>query len=120
MLFGPATRDTARLLLPQLEKLKAQFHTPDLMATQTAVLAAPTIFDSGQEVYPLGGYNGTGASPSLGQLKSLIADGTFHIVLSSPTSKDPRYRWIAEHCRAVGAKRAFAGFGIYFCGSVRQ
>jgi len=118
-LFGPAARQTAQFLLPQLEKLKAQFHTPDLMATQTAVLAAPTIFDSGQEVYPLGGYNGTGASPSLSQLKSLIANGAFHIVLSSPTSKDPRYRWIAQHCRAVGGQHTFGGFGIYFCGSIR-
>jgi len=120
LLFGPAARDTAKALLPQLEKLKAQFHTPDLMATQTAVLAAPTIFDSGQEVYPLGGYNGTGASPSLDQLKSLIADGAFHVVLSSPTSKDPRYRWIAAHCRSVGSQHAFGGIGIYFCGTIRQ
>ena len=117
LLFGPTTRQTARLLLPELERLKAQFHTPYLMATQTAVLGAPTIFVSGQEVYPLGGYNGTGVAPSLAKLESLVASGAFHIVLASPKSMDPRYRWIQGHCHGVGGPRAVGGFGIYFCGS---
>jgi 4-amino-4-deoxy-L-arabinose transferase-like glycosyltransferase len=118
-LFGPATRQTAKLLLPELEKLKAQFHTPYLMATQTAVLGAPTIFESGQEVYPLGGYNGTGVSPTLAKLESLVAKGAFHIVLASPKSTDPRYRWIEQHCRSVGG-HGFGGFGIYFCGTLKS
>jgi 4-amino-4-deoxy-L-arabinose transferase-like glycosyltransferase len=117
-LFGPQVRQVAEGLLPQLEKLKAQFHTRYLMATQAAVLGAPTIFDSGQEVYPLGGYNGTGASPSLAKLKSLIAEDAFRIVLISPGSTDPRYRWIEQHCSHVGAKQTFGTYAVYFCSTV--
>ncbi len=115
LLFGPQTRVVAAAQLPGLVKLQHQFHTRYLLATQTAVLAAPTIFVSGREVYPLGGYNGTGASPSLGTLQRLVAEDYFRIVLASPTSKDPRYRWIERNCRRVLGGVAIRGIGIYFC-----
>ena len=38
---------------------------PDLMATQTSVLAASLIFATGQEVLPIGGYTGTIPDPSM-------------------------------------------------------
>ena len=88
-LFGPTARRQAQAVLPGLERLRSQFHTRDLMATQTAVLAAPSIFESGQEVYPLGGYNGTGVEPTLGRLKSLIEANDFRILLVNPTSPRP-------------------------------
>ncbi len=116
-LFGPATRVTAADLLPGLVKLQHQFHTRYLMATQTAVLAAPTIYDSGREVYPLGGYNGTGKAPSLRTLERLVAEDAFHVVLASQSSKDPRYRWVERDCHRVGGPQVVHGIGIYFCGS---
>jgi len=115
LLFGPIARVTADALLPELERLRTQFHTKDLMATQTAVLAAPTIYDSGQEVYPLGGYNGTGVSPSLSKLQSLIDHGALRIVLVSSTSRDPRYAWVVHHCVAVHGQVPLGGIGVYFC-----
>ncbi|MGH9047493.1 MAG: ArnT family glycosyltransferase [Acidimicrobiales bacterium] len=115
LLFGPTTRRTGRASLPELVRLQKQFHTRYIMATQTAVLAAPTIFDSGREVYPLGGYNGTGAAPSLKTLKHLIAKNDFDVVLASTRSRDPRYRWIEQHCHVVGTQPVIGGVGIYFC-----
>jgi hypothetical protein len=115
-LFGPGIRQAAQATLPELERLKKQFPSPALMATQTAVLGAPTIFVSGQEVYPLGGYDGTGAAPSLKKLESLVAAGEFHLVVISRSSKDPRYVWIRHHCRALGLHLT-GDFGNYFCGT---
>jgi 4-amino-4-deoxy-L-arabinose transferase-like glycosyltransferase len=118
LLFGPTARVRAEALLPQLEQLRSQFHTVDLMATQTAVLAAPTIFDSGIEVYPLGGYDGTGRAPTLGRLQSLITRDDFHVVLASTSSHDPRYVWVRQHCISVKGAAPIGGIGIYFCGTV--
>ena len=86
-------------LLPPLEQ--ARRGAPYLMATQTSALAAPFIYVSGQEVLPIGGFTGTIPSPSLSALKSMIRSGTFHLVLQSPTTTDPRLVWIAEHCTSL-------------------
>lgn len=118
-LFGPATREGALELLPELEHVRAQFGTRDLMATQTAVLAAPTIFASGQEVYPLGGYDGSGAAPTLPRLRQLIATGAFRLVLVNSSSKDPRYRWVIHHCLALRGTVPIGGVGVYFCSPPR-
>jgi 4-amino-4-deoxy-L-arabinose transferase-like glycosyltransferase len=115
LLFGPGSRQVALALLPGLERLQTQFNTKDIMATQTAVLAAPTIYVSGQEVYPLGGYNGTGVSPTLSQLQALIDRHYFQIVLASQTSKDPRYRWVEQHCLHVKGQVPIGGIGVFFC-----
>lgn len=114
-LFGPTTRVTAARLLPTVLALQRQFHTRDLMATETAVIAAPTIYDSGREVYPLCGYNGTGAAPTPGALQRAIARNDFRIVLASATSSDPRDRWIERSCHRVGRAQPVRGIAIYFC-----
>ena len=122
-LFGPANREIAIKLLPGIERVQTQFPSRYLMATQTAVLGAPTIFVSGKEVYPLGGYNGTGSSPSLKKLQAAIANREFHVVIESPKSTDPRYLWVAHHCLHVTGSAAppiVGGFGVYFCGSVTR
>ncbi len=118
-LFGPQLRAGARALLPVLEHLQATFHTADLMATQTAVVAAPTIFVSGKEVIPLGGYDGTGVEPSLSQIKALVADNAVRLVLASPTSPDPRYRWIARNCLAIRGRAPLGRLGVFFCSPLR-
>ena len=85
--------------LPKIEAVRNG--APDLMATQTSVLAAPLIFATGQEVLPIGGYTGTIPEPTVANLRSMVAAGTFHLVLVAAHSRDPRILWIARHCQRV-------------------
>lgn len=85
---------------------------PDLMATQTSVLAAPFIFATGQEVLPIGGYTGTIPEPSVTMLRSMVDTGTFHLVLTASHSQDPRAVWIARHCLRAPTPPNQAGNGI--------
>ena len=106
-------------VLPVLEL--AQRGAPDLMATQTSVLAAPFIFASGEEVLPIGGYTGTIPSPAVATLRSDVRSGTFHLVLSAQGSRDPRVVWVAGHCRALpppaasASKAAIGPLAAFFC-----
>jgi hypothetical protein len=117
--LGGVAKQVAALLAP-LEQ--ADHDQPDLMATQTSAVAAPFIYDSGQEVVPIGGYTGTTPEPSLAALKSMIARGDFHIVIQAPTVSDPRLVWIARNCLALkpgtGASSTTGGlrFAVYYCG----
>ena len=92
------------------------------MATQTAAVAAPFIYDSGQEVLPIGGFTGTIPQPSLASLQAMIAAGDFHIVIEAPKVTDPRLVWVAGHCLPLGGGRGGASaagglrFAIYYCG----
>jgi 4-amino-4-deoxy-L-arabinose transferase-like glycosyltransferase len=103
--------------IPILERSKGQ--QPDLMATQTSVVAAPFIYDSGQEVVPIGGYTGTIPEPSLDSLKAMISRGDFRLVVQSPSVTDPRLVWIAQHCIILdsGTNTTPTGlrFATYYC-----
>ena len=90
---------TTKLLLPKIES--ARNGAPYLMATQTSALAAPFIFDSGEEVLPIGGFTGTNPSPTLATIERLVHHGAFHLVIQSPSATDPRLTWIARHCIAL-------------------
>jgi hypothetical protein len=59
-------------------------------------------YPSGEEVLPIGGFTGTGPSPTLAALQDDISAGEFHLVLAFP-SADPRMVWIATHCRTLPA-----------------
>jgi 4-amino-4-deoxy-L-arabinose transferase-like glycosyltransferase len=83
--------------LPGIERSRAG--APDLMAVQSAAVASVFAYPTGEEVLPIGGFTGTGPTPSLDQLRDDVAAGRFHVVLSFP-STDPRLVWIAQHCRA--------------------
>jgi 4-amino-4-deoxy-L-arabinose transferase-like glycosyltransferase len=118
-LGGVAARTEA--LLPPLELARGL--QPDLMATQTSALAAPFIYDSGQEVVPIGGFTGTVPEPSLAGLKAMVARGDFHVVTQAPAVTDPRLVWVAEHCFPLPAGGAAAApasggqrFAVYYCG----
>jgi 4-amino-4-deoxy-L-arabinose transferase-like glycosyltransferase len=103
--------------LAALERANAAF--PYLMATQTAVLAAPFIWASGREVLPIGGFTGTIPEPTLATLQNLIRTGFVATFLQSPTTTDPRLVWIARHClNATGrasAQHAVLPVAVYFC-----
>jgi 4-amino-4-deoxy-L-arabinose transferase-like glycosyltransferase len=103
----------AAALLPTLRN--ARIGAPDLMAAQTSALAAPFIYVSGMEVLPIGGYTGTVPAPTLAQLKSLIQDRQFHLVLQTRTATDPRLVWITRNCQFL-PNRARDQFVAYFCG----
>jgi 4-amino-4-deoxy-L-arabinose transferase-like glycosyltransferase len=109
---------TAAALLPRLEK--GQFGAPDLMATETAALAAPTIYVSGKEVLPIGGFTGTIPEPTLASLEAMVAAGDFHIALQSAGVTDPRFLWIAAHCHLLNtlssANSPTGPLVAYFCG----
>ena len=103
--------------LVTLKRANAVF--PYLMATQTAVLAAPFIYASGLEVLPVGGFTGTIPEPSLATLQRLIGSGYVATFLQAPKTTDPRLIWIARHCIDVssraGGQRAALPLAVYFC-----
>jgi 4-amino-4-deoxy-L-arabinose transferase-like glycosyltransferase len=103
--------------LVTLERANAAF--PYLMATQTAVLAAPFIWASGREVVPIGGFTGTIPEPTLATLQDLIRTHFVATFLQSPTTTDPRLTWIAHHCLNVtpraSAQHAVLPLAVYAC-----
>ncbi len=103
--------------LVTLEKANAAF--PYLMATQTAVLAAPFIWASGREVVPIGGFTGTIPEPTLATLQGLIRTGFVATFLQSPTTTDPRLTWVARHCmnftQRAAAQHAVLPLAVYVC-----
>jgi 4-amino-4-deoxy-L-arabinose transferase-like glycosyltransferase len=97
---------------------KANVYDPDLMATQTAALAAPFIWASGREVLPIGGFTGTIPEPTGPALQHLVRTGIVSTFLQSPTTSDPRLTWIARNClhvKAQHAATAVPAFAVYFC-----
>lgn len=103
--------------LVTLERANAAL--PYLMATQTAVLAAPFIWASGKEVVPIGGFTGTIPEPTLATLQDLIRTGFVATFLQSPTTTDPRLTWIARHCMnytpRASAQHAVLPIAVYVC-----
>jgi len=75
---------------------------PIVLTTYTSDLAAPYIFYTGSEVFPIGGYSGDLSSPSLADLKRKIAqkDLGYVLVPVSPRSTDSRVVWLESHCLA--------------------
>jgi 4-amino-4-deoxy-L-arabinose transferase-like glycosyltransferase len=92
---------------------------PYLMATQTAVLAAPFLWASGREVVPVGGFTGTIPEPTLATLQGMIRDHLVGTFLQSPTTTDPRLTWIAHHCLHIKTRttgqRMILPLAVYFC-----
>ena len=105
--------------LPAIEA--ARQGAPDLMAAPRAsVLAAPLIFATGQEVLPIGGYTGTIPEPSVSELRSMVAAGTFHLVVTAATSFDSRVIWVAENCLKLAtppnsANDLAGALATYYC-----
>jgi 4-amino-4-deoxy-L-arabinose transferase-like glycosyltransferase len=95
--FGAPLQPIATL--PVIERVRDG--APDLLATQTSVVAAPFIFATGQEVLPIGGYDGSTPEPTLGALRSAIAHGAFHLVLTASHSDAVRALFIQHHCLPV-------------------
>ena len=110
---------TSKLLLPKIES--ARNGAPFLMATQTSAVAAPFIFDSGEEVLPIGGFTGTNPSPTRSPtIERLVHRGAFHLVIQSRSTTDPRLTWIARHCVPLAQPKGpgvptTGQFALYYC-----
>ena len=101
--FFGVTPAAVAATIPKIER--ARHGAKYLMATESSVLAATFIYETGEEVLPIGGFTGTIPSPSLPALEALIRRGAFHLVLQAPTPSDRRFAWIARHCIALGDER---------------
>jgi hypothetical protein len=94
------------------------------MATQTSALAALYSFHTGDEVLPLGGYDGTIPEPSIRTLATMVAQGRFHLVLLASPGASPATRWVVRHCLRVptsvsaGDARSQPRIEIYYCGAL--
>lgn len=86
-----------------------------LAAAYTSVLASPFIYASGQEILPIGGFDGAAPVPSVATLRADVADGALHTVLLVPTN-DPRVAWVVQNCRRVRAR--VQAVRIYYCGTL--
>lgn len=108
-LFVTVPAEIARTL-PTLER--GRQGAPELLAVRSSAVASVFAHPTGDEVLPIGGFTGTGPSPTLQQQRADVAAGEFHLVLAFP-SADPRIRWVARSCRALtGATPPFQDF---FC-----
>jgi hypothetical protein len=81
--------------------------TPDLMAAQSVGLPSLLIYDSGLEVLPIGGLDGTTPSPTLAQLQADIRKGLFHLA-QVVSATDPQLAWISHRCARLSKT-------LYFC-----
>ncbi len=106
-------------VLPRLEAVRNG--APDLMATQTSVLAATFIFATGLEVLPIGGFTGDAPAPTVHTLAAMVDRGDFHLVLTAATSTDPRVVWVTRHCLKATSPPSTPGsgvlvpVGVHFC-----
>jgi hypothetical protein len=82
------------------------------MAVQSAAVASVFAYPTGDEVLPIGGFTGTGPSPTLDRLRADVAAGRFHVVLAFP-STDPRLEWVDAHCQASPSKDPT--FQVHYC-----
>lgn len=90
---------------------RSRFHTRIAFATDTSLLASLTIFYTGQEVLPIGGYAGGVPSPTLQELRHYIADGSLRVILIpvKPASNDLRIIWVRTHCTVLRKQPALRG-----------
>jgi 4-amino-4-deoxy-L-arabinose transferase-like glycosyltransferase len=98
---------------------QSSYHTPIAFATDTSLLASLTIYYTGKEILPIGGYAGGIPSPTLQQLRHYIANGSLRVVLIpiKPASNDPRMIWVQTHCAVLQKPHAPRGieFAFYKC-----
>ncbi len=82
-----------------MEQLSARYGTPIALATDSSILAAPFILATGDEVLPIGGYQGGAPDPSLADIRHLIDAGEVRAFLVPVISDDRRIAWITGHCK---------------------
>jgi hypothetical protein len=107
--------------LSQLSRIEqVRNGAPYLFAAQTSVLASPYVYATGDEVLPIGGFTGTIPEPSVGRVRSMVAAGDFHLVLTGPHPVGGAVGWIAEHCQHVaaapnGGRLLVSNIKVFYC-----
>jgi hypothetical protein len=96
------------------EKLAIGAGSRYLAATYTSALASPLIYASGEEILPIGGFDGRTPTPSVAALRADVASGALHTVLVLP-ARDPRVAWVLENCRLVPTGVRIVR--TYYCGT---
>jgi 4-amino-4-deoxy-L-arabinose transferase-like glycosyltransferase len=103
-----------------IQELSSTYGTPTVLVTDSSILAAPFILATGEEILPIGGYEGDVPAPSLADLRRSIAAGELRAFLVPVLSNDPRIAWIHAHCQRQGAQEehtASASTELYACGA---
>ncbi|HXA55033.1 MAG TPA: hypothetical protein VNV37_09200, partial [Solirubrobacteraceae bacterium] len=98
-----------------IEQLASTYTTPIPLVTDSSILAAPLILATGEEVLPIGGYQGGIPEPTLARLQRYVAAGEARAFEAPIQSEDPRIEWVHAHC----ATRGPVGGGptaLYVCG----
>jgi hypothetical protein len=92
-----------------------------LFGADTSGLAQDYILYSGREVLPIGGFLGNGPAPTLSTLRSDIGRGYVRLFILpvSPSSPDPRVRWVESDCTEVSQGRPGQPIRLatFFCGA---
>jgi 4-amino-4-deoxy-L-arabinose transferase-like glycosyltransferase len=86
-----------------------------LAAAYTSALASPLIYASGDEILPIGGFDGRAPAPSLATLRADVGSGALHTVLVVP-ARDPRVLWVVNNCRFVPTRVRVVQ--TYYCGTL--
>ncbi len=94
-----AYKHTTALSARIVELIGATYPAPTVFAIDTSNVAAPYILATGQEILPIGGFEGGIPAPSLLQLQHYIAAGELRAVLAPEKDPDPRLSWIYAHCK---------------------
>jgi 4-amino-4-deoxy-L-arabinose transferase-like glycosyltransferase len=96
------------------EKLAIGAGSRYLAAAYTSALASPLIYASGEEILPIGGFDGRTPSPSVATLRADVASGALHTVLLAP-ARDARVTWVVDNCQFVPTGVPIVQ--TYFCGT---
>jgi 4-amino-4-deoxy-L-arabinose transferase-like glycosyltransferase len=101
-----------------IEELSSQSSTTIPLATDSSILAAPFILATGEEILPIGGYQGGAPAPSLADLRRRIAAGEVRDFIVPTVSDDHRIEWIHSHCKIPGreaAAKSSTSTALYEC-----
>jgi 4-amino-4-deoxy-L-arabinose transferase-like glycosyltransferase len=98
-----AARRSRLLDTEAMQQIASQDNNPIALVTDSSILAAPFILATGEEVLPIGGFQGGVPSPTLANLQHRIAVGEVRAFLVPAVSDDPRIVWIHDHCKSQEA-----------------
>jgi 4-amino-4-deoxy-L-arabinose transferase-like glycosyltransferase len=86
-----------------VEAVSSEYEAPWAFAIDTSQLAAPYVLATGQEVLPIGGFEGGIPAPTVAQLQRYIASEDVRAFLLPSASRDPRLVWVYAHCKRTQA-----------------
>ncbi len=86
-----------------VEAVSGEYESQWAFAIDTSQLAAPYIQATGEEVLPIGGFEGGAPAPTVAQLRSYVSAGKVRAFLVPAGETDERLRWIYSHCKRTEA-----------------